>query len=116
MTLRRFPLLLSALVALTTPPLAARADVPDADAMAAIVAHVDTNQEQAFALLERAVNINSGTFNAAGVRRVGDLFRAEFDTLGFQTEWVDGSPFGRAGHLLAHYGDHGPRKIGRAHV
>ena len=116
MKLRLLPLLMSALGALTIPPVVARADLPDADAMAAIVAHVDTNQEQAFALLERAVNINSGTFNAAGVRRAGDLFRAEFDTLGFQTEWVDGSPFGRAGHLLAQHGDHGPRILLIGHL
>ncbi len=81
-----------------------------------MVAHVDGNQEQSFALLERAVNINSGTLNAAGVRRVGDLFRAEFDTLGFRTEWVDGAPFARAGHLLAQRGEHGPRILLIGHL
>ena len=116
MKLLRFPLFLSALIALTTPPLAARDALRDADAMAAIVTHVDANQEQAFALLERAVNINSGTLNAAGVRQVGDLFRAEFDALGFRTEWVDGAPFGRAGHLLAQRGDRGPRILLIGHL
>ena len=38
------------------------------------------------ALLEKAVNINSGTHNFAGVRAVGDLFRKEFDALGFQDD------------------------------
>ena len=52
-------------------------------------------------LLERAVNINSGTQNFAGVRAVGKLFSAEFEALGFATRWVDGAPFGRAGHLVA---------------
>ena len=114
MKLLRFPLFLSALVALTAP--AAYADKPGAEVMAAIVAHVDANQEQAFALLERAVNINSGTLNAAGVREVGDLFRAEFDALGFRTEWVDGAPFGRAGHLLAQRGHRGPRILLIGHL
>ena len=38
-----------------------------------------------------AVNINSGTQNFAGVRAVGDVFRNEFDALGFKTTWVDGA-------------------------
>ena len=115
MTLRRFPLLLATLGALTV-PLAVHADARAADAKAAIVDHVDGNQEQAFALLERAVNINSGTLNAAGVRQVGDLLRAEFDALEFQTGWVDGAPFGRAGHLVARRGDRGPRILLIGHL
>jgi glutamate carboxypeptidase len=53
------------------------------------------------ALLERVVNINSGTHNFDGVREVGRLFRAELSALGFTTEWIDGAPWQRAGHLLA---------------
>ena len=41
---------------------------------ARIVAHVDAHNAEALALLERAVNINSGTQNFAGVREVGKLF------------------------------------------
>lgn len=52
-------------------------------------------------LLERAININSGTMNFEGVEEVGALFRKEFDQLGLETEWVDGAAFGRAGHLVA---------------
>ncbi|TNY05155.1 M20 family peptidase, partial [Escherichia coli] len=40
--------------------------------------------------------------NAAGVREVGALFRAEFERLGFATRWVDMPPaMQRAGHLVA---------------
>jgi glutamate carboxypeptidase len=67
----------------------------------AVVAHVDAHNGEALALLERAVNINSGTQNFAGVRQVGTLFAAELDALGFTTRWVDGAPFKRAGHLVA---------------
>lgn len=67
----------------------------------AIVAHVDGHNAEALALLERAVNINSGTQNHAGVREVGKLFNAELAALGFTTRWVDGAPFNRAGHLVA---------------
>jgi len=64
--------------------------------------HVDEHEGEAQALLERAVNLNSGTMNFDGVRAVGALFRAEFDRLGFTTRWADGAAFGRAGHLVAH--------------
>ncbi len=67
----------------------------------AIVGHVDAHNGEALALLERAVNINSGTQNFTGVREVGTLFAAELDALGFTTRWVDGTPFKRAGHLVA---------------
>ncbi|MCC7134555.1 MAG: hypothetical protein IT352_17995, partial [Gemmatimonadales bacterium] len=50
----------------------------------ALIRHVDADTGAAFALLERVVNINSGTLNLAGVRQVGDVFRAEFDALGFK--------------------------------
>ena len=67
----------------------------------ALAAHVDKSNPDALALLERVVNINSGTQNFEGVREVGKIFRAELDALGFKTEWVDGAPFKRAGHLVA---------------
>src|ERR1700704_1735893 len=75
----------------------------------ALVAAVDAGNAQAAALLERAVNINSGSHNVAGVRAVGDLFRKEFDALGFKTTWVDGSGFKRAGHQIAEHPGTGPR-------
>lgn len=69
----------------------------------AIVAYVKSQQEPAVKLLEQVVNINSGTMNLAGVREVGAVFRPRFDALGFETQWVDGAPFGRAGHLVARH-------------
>ncbi|ABG39823.1 peptidase M20 [Paraglaciecola sp. T6c] len=64
-----------------------------------------TSQElaSAKALLLKTVNINSGTMNFAGVKEVGDIMRKEYDALGFDTQWVDGSEFNRAGHLVATY-------------
>jgi glutamate carboxypeptidase len=60
-----------------------------------------TEAEQ-IALLERAVNINSGTLNFAGVRAVAKLFEPEFAALGMQTEWVALPPeTQRAGHFFA---------------
>jgi glutamate carboxypeptidase len=82
----------------------------------AIVSAVDAGNADALALLEQAVNINSGTQNFAGVRAVGDLFRKEFDRLGFKTTWVDGSAFKRAGHLVAEHPGTGPRTILIGHL
>jgi glutamate carboxypeptidase len=62
---------------------------------------VDAHRDASVTMLERVVDINSGTMNTAGVRAVGDVFRAQLDGLGFRTRWVDGSSFGRAGHLVA---------------
>jgi glutamate carboxypeptidase len=82
----------------------------------AIVAAVDDGNMAAFTLLQQAVDINSGTHNFAGVRAVGDLFRKEFDGLGFKTSWVDGAPFKRAGHLIADHPGSGPRIILIGHL
>ena len=66
-----------------------------------IAGAVDQRNKEALALLERVVNINSGTMNFEGVRQVGDAFKTELDALGFTTRWVDGAGFKRAGHLVA---------------
>src|SRR5512140_3924561 len=72
---------------------------------------VDPRNAEGLALLERIVNINSGTMNFAGVREVGGILRAELDKLGFETRWVDGAAFGRAGHLIAERTGTGPRLL-----
>ena len=71
---------------------------------------------EALALLERVVNINSGTQNFAGVREVGAIFRAAFDKLGFKTQWVDGAAFQRAGHLVAEHPGSGPKILLIGHL
>ena len=81
-----------------------------------IVTAVDANNAAALALLERVVNINSGTHNVAGVRAVGDAFRKEFADLGFKTTWVDGAPFKRAGHLIAEHPGGGPKILLIGHL
>lgn len=77
---------------------------------------IDKNNAEALALLERVVNINSGTMNFDGVRAVGKVFSAELGKLGFQTRWVDGRSFERAGHLIAERGDAGPRLLLIGHL
>lgn len=89
-----------------------------APAEAGLRDYVRTHHEQDVALLERAVNLSSGTQNVAGVRRVGDLFASELTTLGFTVRWA-AMPAGmrRAGHLVAERsGTRGPRLLLIGHL
>ena len=81
-----------------------------------IVDYVDAHADEAIALLARVVNINSGTMNFAGVREVGDVFRAELDALGFATRWIPMDKVQRAGHLFAEMEGRGPRVLLIGHL
>ena len=76
-----------------------------------IAAHAEAHAEEGIRLLERTVNINSGTLNPEGVREVGKVLRAELDALGMETRWIEmPDSLGRAGHLFA---ETRPRRRGR---
>lgn len=83
-----------------------------------IVAWIDKQQDAMAAMIEQHVNINSGTMNHAGVRRVGELLAAEFDAIGFETRWVElPAEVNRAGHLVVeHNGSKGPKLLGIGHL
>lgn len=66
-----------------------------------MAATVDAEYERSVALLERLVNQNSGTMNFDGVRKVGEMMRAELQPLGFSVEWIDMAAAGRSAHLVA---------------
>lgn len=68
-----------------------------------IAHYVEERYPESLKLLEQAVNINSGTMNFEGIRKVGELFKVKLDALGFATRLTDGKPFGRAGHLVAEH-------------
>ncbi|MEO8448735.1 MAG: M20/M25/M40 family metallo-hydrolase [Gemmatimonadota bacterium] len=112
MTSRWFAL--CGLVALHS-PLSAQRPSP-AGAEPALVRFIDIHNAEAEALLERIVNINSGTLNLAGVREVGRVLRAELDALSFTTRWEDGGPFKRAGHLVAEHNGKGTRLLLIGHL
>ena len=82
----------------------------------ALVDFVDAHSREALALLERVVNINSGTQNFPGVREVGRIFGDELESLGFATRWADGAAFQRAGHLVAEHPGSGPRILLIGHL
>lgn len=81
-----------------------------------VVEQIDLELPRSLELLERVVNINSGTLNFEGVKKVGQIFESEFKQLDFETQWVDGSSFERAGHLLANYGKSGPKILMIGHL
>jgi len=83
-----------------------------------IVAAVKQRSPAALQLLEKSVRINSGTLNPEGVRAVGEMYRAELDTLGFTTRWIDMPPaMKRAGHLVGvHAGNAGKRLLLLGHL
>jgi len=67
-----------------------------------VMAWIDAHMPQAIEMLKESVNINSGTLNIAGVKKVGALFAKEFEKAGFTTEWVAmPDSIKRAGHLVA---------------
>jgi glutamate carboxypeptidase len=83
-----------------------------------IVAEVRAHAPQALELLRTSVLINSGTMNTRGVRDVGQLFRKQFDELGFSTRWIELPPdMHRAGHLVAtRDGNRGKRLLLLGHL
>jgi glutamate carboxypeptidase len=103
-----FPLLLAALLGLTP----AAADARLAREEQRIVQTVERENARTVALLERMVNLNSGTLNLPGVRAVGDMIRPELEQLGFEVRWIEMREAGRSGHLIAtHRGNGRGRRI-----
>ena len=82
----------------------------------ALVSTVNAGEKAYIGLLEQIVNINSGTMNFDGVRKVGDALRPRFEALGFTVDWIDGKPFGRAGHLVATRAGRGPHVLLIGHL
>ena len=96
-------------------PTAARAQFDETET--ALMHHIDAYREEALDLLERTVNVNSGSSNVEGVRQVGEMFRAEFDALGFETKWGVGGGAHCAGHLIArNTGNAGPHLLLIGHL
>lgn len=112
-TTRPFWLLLMALVGTGSPALA---QAPLDRVEQSIIRAVDADNPAAVTLLRQLVEINSGSMNFPGVRAVGAVLRAQFDSLGFQTRWVDGAPFNRAGHLVAEHPGPGPSLLLIGHL
>ena len=67
-----------------------------------ILQKVDADYASSIQLLKESVNINSGTYNSNGIKKVGDLYGKELAALGFTLEWIAlPDSLKRAGHLVA---------------
>lgn len=83
-----------------TSPLAAQDALSELERR--LSAHVASTYEEDVLLLQRTVDINSGTLNPAGVRAVHDVLAPEFEALGFSVRYAELPPeTGRGGHLVA---------------
>jgi len=68
-----------------------------------LIQTIEQEMEQTLQLLRQSVDINSGTYNIAGVRAVGQLYAKELRALGFTIEWISlPDSLKRAGHLVAY--------------
>ena len=83
-----------------------------------IVNYIDAHMNDAVALLEKTVNIESPTENLAGVKQVGMVFKEEFESLGFTAKWIEmPAEMKRAGHLVAEKtGTKGKRVLLLGHI
>lgn len=65
-----------------------------------IVRTIDAEEQRTIALIEKLVNINSGTMNLAGVRTVARVLEAELREIGLKPLFVSMDRVGRAGHII----------------
>ena len=66
-----------------------------------MVAYIDAHQQDSNALLQKLVDINSGTHNLEGVRAVGRIMMDQLSELGFNARWIPMDEVQRAGVLVA---------------
>ncbi|MFC4232542.1 M20/M25/M40 family metallo-hydrolase [Parasediminibacterium paludis] len=67
-----------------------------------IIAYINQHLPQTQQLLVTSVNINSGTLNIDGVKKVGAIYATELEKAGLKSEWVTlPDSLHRAGHLVA---------------
>ena len=92
-------------IAQNTPPL-----TPEEKALAA---YIDANQQASNAMLEKLVNINSGTHNLEGVNAVAGIMQAQLSDLGFKVQWIPMEQVQRAGVLVAEHPCPEPGKCGK---
>jgi len=73
---------------------------------------IEKNYDESVKFLESTVNINSGTHNLEGVKKVGMIYKAELEKLGFTTRWISmPSEMKRAGHLYAEIKGHTSKRL-----
>lgn len=79
----------------------------------AMVSYIQASNQASNDLLQKLVEINSGTRNLEGVRAVGKFMMAQLNDLGFQTKWIPMDEVKRAGVLVAEHPCPDPGKCGK---
>ena len=51
--------------------------------------YITQQKDEQLSLLEKLVNINSGTTNISGIHQTGELLRVQLEKIGFKTRWVE---------------------------
>ena len=67
------------------------------------MAYVDANEQASNDLLQKLVDMNSGTHNLEGVRDVAKIVGARLSDLGFDVRWIPMESVQRAGVLVAEH-------------
>jgi len=68
-----------------------------------VLKNIDASMPATIQLLKESVDINSGTFNTAGIKKVGEMYAKELAAMGFTIEWISmPDSIKRAGHLVAY--------------
>ena len=63
---------------------------------------VDSRNQESIDLLKESANINSGSLNIEGVKKVGAIYARELEKAGFTCSWISmPDSMKRAGHLVA---------------
>ncbi len=78
-----------------------------------MVGYIKANEQASNDLLQKLVEINSGTRNLEGVRAVGKVIMPQLEELGFQVKWVPMDEVKRAGVLVAEHPCPEPGKCGK---
>ena len=77
-----------------------------------IAESVEKNNQEAITFLKDVVNINSGTMNQKGVKKVGMVFKDAFEKINFKTSWIEmPTEMNRAGHLFAETSGNKGKKV-----
>ena len=113
MSIRTIKVFLPILTAALAIPVAAQNAASLSPAERVIANYIDANEQQSNALLEKLININSGTHNLEGVRAVGKILMAQFADLGFTVQWINMDQVERAGVLVAEHPCPEPGKCGK---
>jgi glutamate carboxypeptidase len=77
-----------------------------------LAAWIDAHNDESIDMLEKAVNINSGTMNPEGVKAVADLLAVPLNEITFKTQWLPlPASMQRSGHLVARHSGTQGKKI-----